>query len=77
MEELINKTIGVLMGGLSAERDISLTTGKEVHEALQRKGLNSRMIDVDRNIAMTLQKEKIDLAFIALHAVQSFAVRSS
>ncbi len=67
MEELKNKTIGVLMGGLSAERDISLTTGKEVHEALQRKGLNSRMIDVDRNIAMTLQREKIDLAFIALH----------
>ena len=67
MEELKNKTIGVLMGGLSAERDISLTTGKEVHQALQRKGLNSVMIDVDRNIAMTLQKEKIDLAFIALH----------
>ena len=67
MEELKNKTIGVLVGGLSAERDISLTTGKEVHEALQRKGLNSVMIDVDRNIAMTLQKEKIDLAFIALH----------
>ncbi len=67
MEELKNKTIGVLMGGLSAERDISMITGKEVHEALQRKGLNSVMIDVDRNIAMTLQKEKIDLAFIALH----------
>ncbi|TDJ60739.1 MAG: D-alanine--D-alanine ligase [Nitrospina sp.] len=67
MERFENKTIGVLMGGLSAERDISLTTGKEIHAALQRKGLNSVMIDVDRNIAMTLQKEKIDLAFIGLH----------
>ena len=67
MEELKNKTIGVLIGGLSAERDISMITGKEVHQALQRKGLNSVMIDVDRSIAMTLQKEKIDLAFIALH----------
>ena len=67
MERLENKTIGVLMGGFSAERDVSLTTGNEVHQALQRKGLNSVMIDVDRNIAMTLQQEKIDLAFIALH----------
>jgi D-alanine-D-alanine ligase len=60
-----NKRIGVLMGGLSSEREISLSTGNSVMEAMTRKGLKAFPIDVDRNIAKTLQD--IDLAFIALH----------
>ena len=60
-----NKKIGVLMGGLSSEREISLSTGNSVVEAMTRKGLKAFPIDVDRNIAKALQE--IDLAFIALH----------
>ena len=55
------------MGGLSREREVSLSTGKAVVEAIKRKGLNAVSIDVDLNIADRLQKNKIDLAFIALH----------
>jgi D-alanine-D-alanine ligase len=57
--------IGVLMGGLSSEREISLSTGNSVMEAMNRKGLKAFPIDVDRHIAKALQG--IDLAFIALH----------
>ena len=57
------------MGGLSPEREISLVSGNAVLEAVKRKGLNGIGIDVDHNIASTLQKKKIDLAFIALHGI--------
>ncbi len=60
-----DKKIGVLMGGLSSEREISLSTGNSVMEAMTRKGLKVFPIDVDRNIANALRE--IDLAFIALH----------
>ena len=67
MDSLKQKTIGVLMGGLSQEREVSLTSGKEIFNAIQRKGLNAEMIDVDHNIGATLAKRKINLACIALH----------
>ena len=60
-----DKNIGVLMGGLSSEREVSLTTGNAVMEAMTRKGLKAFTIDVNRDIAKALQG--IDLAFIALH----------
>jgi D-alanine-D-alanine ligase len=60
-----DKKIGVLMGGLSLERGISLSTGNSVMEAMTRKGLKAFPINVDRNIANALRE--IDLAFIALH----------
>lgn len=59
--------IAVLMGGTSAEREVSLSTGKAIIEALKRKGLKVISIDVDKDIAKKLLKEKINLAFIALH----------
>lgn len=65
MEIFKNKKIGVLMGGLSSEREISLSTGNSVMEAMTRKGLKVFPIDVDRNIAEALRE--IDMAFIALH----------
>ncbi len=55
------------MGGLSPEREVSLTSGKEIFNAIQSKGLNAEMIDVDHNIGATLAERKIDLACIALH----------
>ncbi len=55
------------MGGLSPEREVSLTSGKEIYNAIKSKGLNATMIDVDHNIGATLAERKIDLACIALH----------
>lgn len=59
--------IAVLMGGRSAEREISLRTGKAVYEALQEKGFDVVAIDVDEYIVENLKKEKVDLVFLALH----------
>jgi D-alanine-D-alanine ligase len=67
LESLKQKKIGVLMGGLSPEREVSLTSGQEIFNAIERKGLNAEMIDVDHTIGATLAERKIDLACIALH----------
>lgn len=61
------KKIGVLMGGLSAEREISLKSGMAVHQALLSLGYDSVAIDVRHDVGDLLRQEKIDLAFIALH----------
>ncbi|HSA06200.1 MAG TPA: D-alanine--D-alanine ligase [Candidatus Gastranaerophilales bacterium] len=66
----INKDsiIGVLCGGMSSEREVSLRSGKNSFEALKRLGYNNAcLIDVDKNIAKTLIDKKIELAFISLH----------
>ncbi len=55
------------MGGLSPEREVSLTTGKAVFEAIKKNGLDVVALDVDRKIALTLETSNIDIAFIALH----------
>ena len=67
VEELKTKKIGVLMGGLSAERDVSLKSGAAVHKALLARGYDAVAIDVDRDVAQVLVKEWVDVAFIALH----------
>lgn len=67
LKNLKDKTIGVLMGGLSPEREVSIVTGNSIIEALNRKGLNALPVQVDHEIWKTLQSNPIDLAFIALH----------
>ncbi len=60
--------IGVLCGGMSSEREISLRSGGNCLEALKRLGYkNACIIDVGRDIAKTLSDRGIELAFIALH----------
>jgi len=59
--------VAVLMGGLSAEREISLKSGDAVYEALKKKGVNAVRIDVDENVLNTLEGNKFDRAFIILH----------
>ena len=61
------KRVGVLMGGLSREREISLKTGKAILKALSEKGYNAQPIDVGYDIAETLARDKIECAFLALH----------
>jgi len=60
--------IGVLHGGMSSERDVSLRSGKNCYEALLRLGYtNVELIDVDKNIAKNLIEKNIEIAYIALH----------
>lgn len=59
--------VGVLMGGLSREREISLKTGAAILKALSGKGYDVQAIDVGHDIAEVLMREKIECAFIALH----------
>jgi D-alanine-D-alanine ligase len=61
------KKIGVLMGGLSAEREVSLKSGAAVHKALLAKGYNAVALDVGRNLSERLAEEKIEVAFVCLH----------
>jgi D-alanine-D-alanine ligase len=67
IEELRAKKIGVLMGGLSAEREVSLNSGRAVLAALTSQGYDAVGIDVDRNLAHRLSEEGVEVAFIALH----------
>lgn len=60
-------TIGVLMGGQSAEREVSLRSGAAVVKALKSRGYSVRAIDAGPDLYPVLKKAKIGLAFIALH----------
>jgi D-alanine-D-alanine ligase len=64
---LKNKKIGVLMGGISEEREVSLRTGTAILKALLEKGYKAVAIDAGRDVAGVLAKKKIDVAFLALH----------
>ena len=63
-----NLHVVVLMGGWSSEREVSLTSGRGVAEALRERGW-SRVteVDMDRNIAHVLEELKPDVVFNALH----------
>lgn len=61
------KKIGILMGGLSTEREISLKSGMAIYNALKTLGYNVITIDVGADICEALIKNKIEIAFIALH----------
>lgn len=61
------KRIGVLMGGLSEEREISLRTGAAVLKALRDRGYRAVGIDAGRDLPAVLVKRKVEAAFIALH----------
>lgn len=64
---ITDRKIGVLMGGLSSERDISLSTGRLVAASLIKKGYSVVAIDVGRDLPQRLINEGIEVAFIALH----------
>ncbi len=66
-EELKKKRIGVLMGGLSAEREISLRTGRAISQALQTSGYRVVEIDAGRDLPRQLTEAGVEVAFIALH----------
>ncbi len=57
--------IGVLMGGVSAEREISLKTGKAVADSLASMGYNVKKFDLDKNFFKEI--DSINICFNALH----------
>src|SRR5258705_11641793 len=63
----MTKHVAVLMGGWSAEREVSLRSGKSCADALERQGYRVTRIDVDRNVAAALAAAKPDVALNLLH----------
>jgi D-alanine-D-alanine ligase len=59
--------VAVLMGGMSAEREVSLDTGRAIASALRELGHEALEVDVDRQVAVTLAGLAPDAAFMALH----------
>lgn len=64
---LRGKTIAVLYGGTSSEREISLKSGKAVIEALNQLQAHVIPVDVDKQFLRRLPELKADAVFIALH----------
>lgn len=61
------RRVGVLMGGLSSERDVSFRSGKAVAKALKGLGYQVTEIDAGRDLAQVLVRNRIDVVFNALH----------
>ncbi|MCK9431726.1 MAG: D-alanine--D-alanine ligase [Candidatus Omnitrophica bacterium] len=63
--------VGVLMGGVSSEREISLKSGKAVFAALKGAGVDAAAVDISsedpRKVTELLESRRLDCAFIALH----------
>ncbi len=59
--------IAVLWGGMSAEREVSLKSGRAVYDALTSKGYSVKGIDAGKQLPTKLKASEIDVAFIALH----------
>lgn len=64
---ITNKKIGVLAGGVSSEREVSLRSGNAVYKVLSESGYNVVFIDTKANLYESLIKNNIELAFISLH----------
>lgn len=61
------KRVGVLMGGISAEREISLQSGEAVADGLGETGYEVIRIDATRELDMQLRAAQVEAVFIALH----------
>lgn len=59
--------VAVLMGGMSAEREVSLESGSAVAAALRELGHLAVEVDVSRRLAIDLDREKPDVAMLVLH----------
>jgi D-alanine-D-alanine ligase len=59
--------VGLLYGGTSSEREVSLMSGAAIHQALQNLGVDVVVIDVGENLLQELPSYQLDRVFIALH----------
>jgi D-alanine-D-alanine ligase len=58
--------VAVLMGGRSAEREVSLKSGRAVHDALLQRGVDAHAVDAGESVLQQLGRD-FDRVFIALH----------
>ncbi len=61
------RRIGVIAGGVSAERDISLKSGSAVFRALETKGYDVILVDASDGVCERVIEEGVEFAFLALH----------
>jgi D-alanine-D-alanine ligase len=59
--------VGLLYGGTSSEREVSLMSGAAVHQAMLNAGVDVVAIDAGADLLQELPRQNLDLAFIALH----------
>jgi D-alanine--D-alanine ligase len=68
---LKEKKIGVIMGGLSSERNVSMKSGAAVLDALRRAGLHAVALDVcdetEEGIRCLISEHAVDIVFVAMH----------
>jgi D-alanine-D-alanine ligase len=64
---MTDKHVAVLMGGISSERPVSLSSGAACAKALEEQGYRVTRVDVGRDVAAVLAELKPDVAFNALH----------
>lgn len=64
---LADRHIAVLLGGMSSEREVSLTSGNACADALERQGARVTRVDAGRDLAEVLARLKPDAAFNILH----------
>jgi len=67
IDQLRNKRIGVLCGGQSGEREVSLRSGQGVLEALRRQGYDAIPIDPEPDLVGQLRNAGVEVVFNALH----------
>lgn len=64
---ITTKKIGILAGGTSAEREVSLKSGNAVYKALLSRGYNAVFIDAAEDLHASITSQKVELVFMALH----------
>jgi D-alanine-D-alanine ligase len=64
---ITDKRIGVLLGGTSAEREVSLRSGRAIYHALKNLGYNVVAVDAGPDICTALPAAGVQIAFLALH----------
>jgi D-alanine-D-alanine ligase len=64
---ITDKKIGVLMGGLSSEKDISIKSGEAVTLALRERGYQAIPVHVGREVGREVLESGIEVAFLGLH----------
>ncbi len=67
MTDIKTQTVGVLCGGMSTERNISLKSGHAVADALRSRGYTVVEIDVSPDLPIQLRSQGVDVAWLALH----------
>jgi len=67
MADLQGHHVAVLLGGISSEREVSLVSGRECADALERLGAKVTRVDAGRDLAQVLSSLKPDVCFNALH----------